>query len=101
MDPEAREPGLGLSGPKATAVRAHGLHRGLRVHVAMLLLGPGMNLKLCASQGTFSGQAVQSCPCSRDIRKLLEICESDMLKGSLLLAPNPATSTHTQSLSLH
>ena len=63
MDPEAREPGLGLSGPKATAVRAHGLHRGLRVHVAMLLLGPGMNLKLCASQGTFSGQAVQSCPC--------------------------------------
>ena len=33
MDREAREPCLGHSVPKAVAVRAHGLHWGLRDHV--------------------------------------------------------------------
>ena len=53
MDREAREPCPGHSVPKAVAVRAHGLHRGLRDHVETLLLGPGMNQALCLSGHIF------------------------------------------------
>ena len=55
MDREAREPCLGHSVPKAVAVRAHGLHWGLRDHVETLLLGPGMNQALCLSGHIFWG----------------------------------------------